>query len=90
MLLFVLGLMDLWTSIYMLLLHLGISSYPLAFAHSFYLFIKGVVFWGNVYSFLDVVISIYILFVAIGVSHIIASLLFAGYLFQKSFFSLKH
>ncbi len=85
----ILGFLDLWTAAVLVPLHFGILPVHLVIFHSAYLFIKGILFWGELYSLLDVGISIYILAMVLGVANIVLTLIACMYLLQKSIFSLR-
>lgn len=82
------GIADLVAATIIILLHysLGLSwKLPLIFAA--YLVLKGVMFWGNISSFLDMLCGAYILAMVFGFSSFM-SFLVAIYLFQKAVFSI--
>jgi len=69
--------------------HFGWLSYHVIVVHSLYLFAKGMMFWGEFYSLLDILISVYLLLMAVGVSNIIITVFASLYLLQKALFTFK-
>lgn len=89
MLVYILGFLDLWTGAILIPLHLGWLPYHLAIVHSMYLFAKGMFFWGELYSVLDVLVSIYLLFLVFGFANMVVSVVAVLYLIHKAILSLK-
>ena len=90
MLIYLLSFLDLWTAAILVPLHFGWIPAHIAIVHSVYLFGKGIMFWGDLYSLLDVLVSFYCLFIVFGVTNIVITVLVMVYLIQKVIFTLKH
>lgn len=89
MILFVLGILDLWVALFLWVVQFGMQDYVMVLFHSVYLFVKGIAFWGELYSIIDVVIALYLLLMVFGISHWMLTLGFSLFLLQKAFFSLR-
>lgn len=81
--------MDLWTAVILFPIYMEWIPPHIIFIHSAYLFIKGMVFWGDFYSVLDIIIAFYLIIIIIGFNSIIITILASIYLLQKAAFSLK-
>lgn len=55
------GFLDLLTALFMLLFHLGLVGGRPLFSFLIYLVAKGILFWGDTASLLDMIIAFYIL-----------------------------
>ena len=90
MIIYILGFLDLWTGLLLFPAHFGWISYHVIAVHSMYLFAKGILFWGEFYSLLDVMISVYLLLMALGLTNMIVTILAALYLLQKALFTFRY
>jgi hypothetical protein len=90
MIIYLLGFLDLWTGALLIPASLGWIPFSVIAVHSLYLFIKGMAFWGDIYSILDVLISIYLLLIFFGLQHALITGLAAFYLLQKAALTFKH
>lgn len=81
------GFLDLLTGISMLLFNFGLVSGRFMLSFFCYLLIKGLMFKGDVASFIDIIIAVYILFMFLNPVTFITIIIML-YLFQKGLFSI--
>ncbi len=81
------GVLDLLAALFLILFQLEIVTSRVMLSFALYLFVKGVVFWGDGASRIDLILSIYMVSLLIW-SPWILSIIAAIYLIQKAFFSL--
>lgn len=84
-----LGLLDLWTGAIMLPMQLGLLPPGIILVHSIYLFVKGIVFWGDLYSMIDLLIAFYIGLMVLGISVWPFTIIAAAYLIFKAMMCLR-
>ncbi|MCP3682974.1 MAG: hypothetical protein GY861_09810 [bacterium] len=91
MILKALGFMDFLVAVTVVLLHYDIligAKTGMVFAS--YLFIKGIVFRGDLASIVDFIVGIYIVLLILGIQWGIVTYIVAIYLMQKVFFSFMN
>jgi hypothetical protein len=88
MIIILFGILDLLASIMLVLTHLNILSWQKSIGFAMYLFIKSYMFKGDLMSLVDFLIGVYFIMMILGFRSILVYL-FALFLFQKAFFSLK-
>jgi hypothetical protein len=86
----VLGALDLITCIWMMLTYFGwMQSKTVTIILASYLILKGIIFWGDIASYLDIAIGIFLILILAGIKLFsILTLIFAVHLLIKSFMSL--
>ena len=87
MMLKILGILDILSAIWLILLHYDHGSIRIGLALGIYLIMKGYVFKGNWVSYLDILSGIYLIF-SLFTTHWFLSYVFAFYLAQKAVSSL--
>ncbi|HII29956.1 hypothetical protein COT48_02570 [Candidatus Woesearchaeota archaeon CG08_land_8_20_14_0_20_47_9] len=83
------GLMDLFATIVMLLIHYNVLGWRLPLSLGMYLIFKGIGFWGDFASMVDLAAGIYMIAMIFGLRTFLV-FVFVGFLFQKTLFSLTH
>jgi hypothetical protein len=82
-----LGFLDMFSAIVIILFHFKLIHNPLILSMAFYLIFKAVIFFGDMFSIVDGVVGLYMLFMMVyGVSWL--SFAFAIYLMIKGIVSM--
>ena len=82
-----LGTIDFLAGIWIILMHYGyVSRTGITLFFAGYLIIKGLSFWGDAASYVDMVIGVYMIILTLGFQ-VFLTLIFAVFLLQKGFFS---
>jgi hypothetical protein len=81
------GFLDILTGISLILFNFGLVSGRFMLSFVCYLLIKGLMFKGDVASFIDIIIAVYILFMFFNPITFITVIIMI-YLFQKGLFSI--
>jgi hypothetical protein len=81
------GVMDIFTALIIVLYQYRMIYNPLVISLGFYLIMKAIIFFGDFFSIIDGVIGLYMLFMTI-LSIQMITLIVAGYLVIKGFGSL--
>lgn len=83
----ILGVLDLLSSVSIILLQFNLLVWNLAFGFATYMIVKGFIFRDSITSVLDIASGVYMILMFIGLKWWLAYF-FAGYLLQKGLFSL--
>ncbi len=81
------GVIDIFTALVIVLFQLNMIHNPLVVSLAFYLIMKGIIFFGDFFSIMDAVVGLYMLFMIAWHFEVI-SFIVAGYLLVKGFISL--
>jgi len=80
------GLLDLLSGVYLLLLHFGFVSWRAAFGFAFYMIAKGYLFKADFLSLIDLLMGVYMILAMFGIKTFLAYVFFA-YIVYKFFIS---
>lgn len=86
--LFLLGLMDIVAGVVIALRHFHIVSGVIVLIVGSYLVVKGLLFWGDILSFLDLLAGLYLFLLLVYPINLLSSF-FSVYLIAKGLWSLK-
>ena len=82
------GTMDFLAAVNLLLLHFGVLDWHIGLYSWVYLVLKGIYFFGDFASFIDLLTAFYMLFIFMG-AHTFIVYIFFLYLMQKAYLSFQ-